>query len=36
MDKKFLLIYSRLKKRYPLWSTKKLVYITHKLMKSED
>ena len=35
MDKKFLLIYSRLKKKYPLWSVKKLVYITHKLMKSE-
>ena len=35
MDKKFLLIYSRLKKKYPLWSTKKLVYVTHKLMKSE-
>ena len=33
MDKKFLLIYSRLKKRYPLWSVKKLVYITHKFMK---
>ena len=33
MDKKFLLIYSRLKKKYPLWSTKKLVYITHKFMK---
>ena len=33
MDKKFLLIYSRLKKKYPLWSTKKLVYITHKIMK---
>ena len=33
MDKKFLLIYSRLKKKYPLWSTKKLVYITHKLIK---
>ena len=36
MDKRFLLIYSRLKKKYPLWSTKKLVYVTHKLMKSED
>ena len=35
MDRKFLLIYSRLKKKYPLWSAKKLVYITHKLMKSE-
>lgn len=35
MDKKFLLIYSRLKKKYPLWSTKKLVYVIHKLMKSE-
>ena len=33
MDKKFLLIYSRLKKKYPLWSTKKLVYMTHKFMK---
>lgn len=33
MDKKFLLIYSRLKKKYPLWSTKKLLYITHKLIK---
>lgn len=33
MDKKFLLIYSRLKKKYPLWSTKKLLYITHKFMK---
>ena len=35
MDKKFLIIYSRLKKKYPLWSTKKLVYVIHKLMKSE-
>ena len=33
MDKMFLLIYSRLKKKYPLWSAKKLVYITHKFMK---
>ena len=33
MDKKFLLIYSRLKKKCPLWSTKKLLYITHKFMK---
>lgn len=33
MDKKFLLIYSRLKKKYPLWSTKKLLYVTHKFMK---
>lgn len=33
MDKKFLLIYFRLKKKYPLWSTKKLIYITHKFMK---
>lgn len=33
MDRKFLLIYSRLKKKYPLWSTKKLIYITHKFMK---
>ena len=33
MDKKFLVIYSRLKKKYPLWSTKKLLYITHKFMK---
>lgn len=32
MDKKFWFIYSCLKKKYPLWSTKKLVYITHKLM----
>lgn len=32
MDKNFWLIYSRLKKNYPLWSTKKLVYITHKLV----
>ena len=35
MNKKFLLIYSRLKKKYLLWSTKKVVYVTHKLMKSE-
>ena len=33
MDKTFLLIYSCLKKKYPLWSAKKLVYITHKIMK---
>ena len=33
MDKKFLLIYSCLKKKYPLWSAKKLVYVTHKFMK---
>lgn len=32
MDKKFWLIYTRLKKNHPLWSTKKLVYITRKLM----
>ena len=33
MDKKFLIIYSCLKKKYPLWSAKKLLYITHKFMK---
>ena len=35
MDKRFLLIYSRLKKKYPLWSTKKLLYITHKFMNKK-
>lgn len=32
-DKTFWIVYVQLKKKYPLWSAKKLIYITHKLMK---
>lgn len=32
LDKTFWIVYNHLRKKYPHWSTKKLVYITHKLM----
>ena len=35
LDKRFWSIYFCLKNKYPLWSNKKLVYITHKFMNKK-
>ena len=36
MNKTFWIVYNHLKKKYPHWSTKKRVYVTHKLVKKEN